>query len=56
LVEAFETKSSPSGISKEPFQINKLATSNFDLDTSNHNTSKQINVLTQDQKIILEDI
>jgi len=48
LIEAFEIESNPSDISKEPFQIYKLATSSSGLDTSNHTTSKQINILIQD--------
>jgi hypothetical protein len=56
LVETYETKSSLSDISEESFQINELAISSFDLDTSNHNTSKQINVLNQDEEFILEAV
>jgi hypothetical protein len=41
---------------EEPFQIDELAISSFDLENSTHTTLKQINVLFRDQEFILEAI
>jgi hypothetical protein len=56
LIEAFDIESNPSDPSKELFQIDELPTSSSNSNTSNHTTLKQINVLTYDQKFILEAI
>jgi hypothetical protein len=56
LIEAFDIESNLSDPSKELFQIDELPTSSSNSNTSNHTTLKQINVLTYDQKFILEAI
>jgi hypothetical protein len=40
LIETFDSESNPSDPSEELFQIDELATSSSDSETSNHTTSK----------------
>jgi len=54
FIESSDTESNPSDTSKETFQVDELAATSFDSETSSH--SKQLNVLTRDQKFILEAI
>jgi len=53
-IEATYIDHSPSDTSEEEFQINEIGTTSATSDVSTD--SKQINVLTQDQEFILEDI
>jgi hypothetical protein len=56
LIEAIDSETNSSNTSEEPFQIDELAISSFDLENSTHTTSKQINILSIYQEYILEAI